>query len=69
MKAQDIYIIYPENKEQANALKAFVKALKMKFEVTQIKEYNPEFVEKIKPSKLQHIQGEDKVIKTEDLWK
>ncbi len=62
MKAEDIYIIYPENKEQANALKAFVKALKLKFEVTQKKEYNPEFIEKSKRSKLQHIRGEDKVI-------
>lgn len=67
MKAEDIYIIHPENKEQANALKAFVKALKMKFEITQKKEYNAEFVEKIEHSRLQHLQGVDKVIKTEDL--
>jgi len=69
MKAKDIYIIHPENEEQANALKAFVKALKMKFEVTKDKPYNPDFVKKIKRSKLQHTQGKDKVIKTEDLWK
>ncbi|WP_394345102.1 DUF2683 family protein [Brumimicrobium glaciale] len=49
-------------------MKSFCKGLKMKFEITQKKEYNPEFVEKTKRSKLQHIRGEDKVIKTEDLW-
>ncbi|HLW30033.1 MAG TPA: DUF2683 family protein [Brumimicrobium sp.] len=69
MEAKDIYIIHPENEEQAKALKAFVKALKMKFEVAKEKAYNPEFVEKTKRSKLQHTQGKDKVIKTEDLWK
>ncbi|WP_035843102.1 DUF2683 family protein [Crocinitomix catalasitica] len=69
MKAEDIYVIQPENEEQANALKAFIKALKMKFEITKVKAYSPEFLEKIKNSKLQHSQGKDKVIKTEDLWK
>jgi len=69
MKVEGIYIIQPENEEQANALKAFLKALKMKFEVATEKTYNPEFVEKIKRSKLQHARGEDKVIKTDDLWK
>ncbi len=69
MKAEDIYIIHPENEEQANALKAFVKALKMKFEIAKEKAYNADFVEKIKRSKKQHLEGKDVVIKTEDLWK
>jgi len=69
MKADEIYIIHPENEEQANALKAFVKALKMKFEIAKEKAYNTEFVEKIKRSKNQHLEGEDVVIKTDDLWK
>jgi len=69
MKAKNTYIVHPENEEQASALKAFVKALKIKFEIAKDKPYNPEFVEKIKRSKLQHTQGKDKVIKTEDLWK
>lgn len=69
MKADDIYIIHPENEEQANALKAFVKALKMKFEIAKEKAYNTEFVEKIQRSKIQHLEGKDVVIKTSDLWK
>lgn len=40
-------IIHTENKEQENALKAFAKALKMKFEVAKDKPYDPEFVDKI----------------------
>lgn len=69
MKSEDIYIIHPENEEQANALMAFVKALKMKFEIAKEKAYNAEFVDKIKRSKKQHLEGKDVVIKTEDLWK
>lgn len=69
MKAEDIYIIHPENEEQASALKAFVKALKIKFEVATEKMYNKDFVEKIKRSKKQHLEGKDVVIKTEDLCK
>lgn len=69
MKAENIYIIHTENEEQANALKAFAKALKMKFEIAKEKPYNPEFIEKIKRSKKQHLEGKDVVIKTEDLWK
>ncbi|MEX1191215.1 MAG: DUF2683 family protein, partial [Brumimicrobium sp.] len=69
MKEDNVYIIHPKNKEQANALKAFVKALKMKFEVTKEKPYDPEFVEKIKRSKKEYEEGKDVVIKTDDLWK
>lgn len=42
-----IIIIHTENKEQENALKAFAKALKIKFEVSKENPYDPEFVEKI----------------------
>lgn len=66
MKAKDIYIIHPENKDQANALKAFVNALKMKFEVTQKKEYNPGFVEKIERSLKQIEDGKTTKIENID---
>jgi hypothetical protein len=49
-------IIHPESKEQLNALKAFAKALKIKFE-TEKSPYDPEFVEKIKKSKKQAQKG------------
>jgi hypothetical protein len=69
MKAEHIYILHPENEEQESIIKILMKALKIKFEVSKEKPYNPEFVEKIERSKKQHLEGKDIVIKTEDLWK
>ena len=46
-------IIHTKNKEQKNAVKAFAKALKMKFEVTNEEPYDPEFVAKIQESRQQ----------------
>lgn len=67
MEAKDIYIIHPENEEQANALKAFVKALKMKFEVAKDKPYNPEFVKKIKRSKKEFQEGKYTTVNKDNL--
>jgi arginyl-tRNA synthetase len=39
---------YTDDNSQIDALKAFMKALKIKFEVTKEKPYNPEFVAMIK---------------------
>jgi len=49
-------IIHPESKEQLAALKAFAKALKMKFEM-ETSPYDPDFVAKIKRSKKQAEEG------------
>lgn len=35
MSSQDIFIIEPRTSEEANALKAFAKALKLKFQVSK----------------------------------
>lgn len=68
MHTQDIFIITPGTQEQAKALKAFAKALKMKLEVA--KAYDPEFVKKIEESKKQYEKGEFvSVTKKEDLKK
>ena len=67
MKADDIFIIHPENEEQANALKAFIKALKMKFEITKEKAYDPDFVEKIKSSRKEHREGKYITVDKNDL--
>ena len=48
--------LHPENKEQLSALKAFAKALKLKFEVNK-SPYNPEFVAKIRKSQKQIAEG------------
>lgn len=54
MKKQDIFIVHPETAEEVAALKAFMEALKIKFEVSKPKQSNPEFVSKIEESKAQY---------------
>lgn len=49
-------ILYTENKQQLVALKAFAKALKIKFEVIK-SPYNPDFVARIKESEKQIKDG------------
>lgn len=50
-------IMHPENKEQLMALKAFAKAMKVKFE-TNKSPYSDEFVAKIKESEKQIEEGQ-----------
>jgi hypothetical protein len=61
-------IAHPENKEKSDALKAFMKALKISFEEEK-SPYDPEFVAKVKRSEEDFEAGKFKAIKTEDLWK
>jgi len=61
-------IAHPANKEQLNALKAFMKALKVDFQVEK-SPYNPEFVAKIEKSRQEIKEGKVVQIKVEDLWK
>jgi predicted adenine nucleotide alpha hydrolase (AANH) superfamily ATPase len=50
-------IMHPESKEQLSALKAFAKALNVKFE-TNKSPYSPDFLAKIKKSEKQVERGE-----------
>ena len=61
-------IAHPENKEKSDALKAFMKAVKIRFEEEK-SPYDPEFVNKIKRSEEDFEAGKFNAIKTEDLWK
>jgi len=61
-------IVHPESKEKLDALKAFMKALKIRFEEEK-SPYNPQFVEKINRSEQDFKAGKFKAIKTDDLWK
>jgi hypothetical protein len=65
MQTQDIIIFEPSTSEQANALKAFAKAFKLKFEVKE-KPYNPEFVAKIEKSRQDFKEGKGTRLKKED---
>jgi len=57
MQTENIFIVHPANTEQVNALKAFVKALKIKFEETSPMTYDPEFVAKIQRSRKEFEEG------------
>ena len=62
------FTIHTENKEQVNALKAFMKALKIKFEVGKEETpYNPAFVAKITESEQHYKNGSFTTVKKEDL--
>lgn len=67
MKTKNTIIIHPETIEQENALKAFAKALKMKFEVAREKSYDPEFVEKIRQSEKEFEEGNYTRVEKKDL--
>ncbi len=67
MKTEEVIIVHPQTIEQLNAIKAFMKALKIKFEISKEETYNPEFVEKILESKKQIDEGKFTEVKAENL--
>ncbi|MGY6561488.1 MAG: DUF2683 family protein [Luteibaculaceae bacterium] len=67
MKTQEIFIAHPQTSEQVSALKAFMEALKIKFEISKEESYNSEFVEKILESKKQISEGKLTEVKAENL--
>lgn len=69
MKVDNLIIFHPSNKEELEALKAFAKALKIKFEVAKEKEYNKDFVEKIQESRKQAKEGKTVQIDLDEIWK
>jgi hypothetical protein len=73
MQTQNVFIAHPTNTEEVNALKAFVKALKIKFEITTAeKPYDQEFVDKILQGDEDFKAGKGKKITVDELnglWK
>ncbi len=67
MKNQDVLIVHPQTAEQVTVVKAFLEALKIRFEFSKDEAYNPEFVEKIIESKRQISQGKFTEVKQENL--
>ena len=55
--------------QKMSIIKAFFKALKIKFEVAKDSPYDPEFVAKIEKSRKQADQGETVKIDLDDIWK
>lgn len=67
MKSQNIFIAHPKTPEQVKALKAFMQALKIKFEVTKKESYNPDFVTKIEESRQQYKNGDFVSVEKKDI--
>jgi hypothetical protein len=69
MQTQNVFIAHPTTIDQITALKAVVKAFKIKFEV---KPYNNEFVAKIEKSQQDYKNGKGTVVTLDELnslWK
>lgn len=60
---------HPNDTSQIEAIKAFMKALKIKFEVKKQTPYNIEFTEKLKESQQQFKEGKCATISLDDIWK
>ena len=67
-KLQNI-IVHPSNEQEMSIIKAFFKALKIKFEVAKDSPYDPEFMAKIEKSRKQADQGKTVKIDLDDIWK
>ena len=63
---------YTVNASQIEAVKAFMKALKIKFEISKDQPYDPEFVNKILEAEQEIKQGKGLKVTSDgfdDLWK
>ncbi len=60
------FTAYTEDASQIEAVKAIMKSLKIKFEVSKGIAYNPEFVAKIKQSEKEIQAGKTIRVKKED---
>ena len=56
---------FPQDNSQIEAIKAFMKSLKIKFEIAE-KPYNSQFVNKIRKSEKEIQQGKTVAVKKED---
>ena len=68
MKKNDI-IVHPANDEELNAIKAFMKALNISYDISTKNQYDPEFVAKIKESRKQVREGKTVSMDLDDIWK
>ena len=66
METQDIFVAYPQTEEEISKLRAIMKDLKIKFEISKEILYT-DFVDKILESR-QQVNGKKKK-KLSDIWK
>jgi hypothetical protein len=68
METNEVLIAHPQTVEQVNALKAFMQALNIKFEVAKEKgSYDSEVVAKIEESREQYKKGEFISVEKKDI--
>jgi hypothetical protein len=67
MKSQEVLIAHPQTEEQVSALKAFMQALTIKFEISDASSYDSDFVKKLLKSKTEADQGKVERVKKENL--
>lgn len=67
MTRQPVLIAHPQTPEQVKAMKAFMKALHIAYEVSDEDDYNPAFVEKLLESREQVKRGEVVYVDPKDL--
>ena len=63
---------YTEDTSQIEAIKAVMKALKIKYKISKEKPYNPEFVAKIERGRQDFKDGKGTVVslgELDNLWK
>jgi|LakMenE18May11ns_1017448.scaffolds.fasta_scaffold9642972_2 hypothetical protein len=59
--------LYPSDTAQIEAIKATMKAFKIKFEIKTEKPYNPQYVAKIKKSRQEYKDGNFITVEKENL--
>jgi len=69
MKTSEVIIIHPPGQNKIQALKAFLEAMKIDFEITKRGNYKAEFVEKILEGDKSIKKGKTKSITLDDVWK
>ena len=74
MDPQTVFTAHPKDAAQVDALKAFMEALNIKFEVTESEEkpYRADFVAKIKKSQRDYQEGKGTKVtldELDNLWK
>jgi hypothetical protein len=70
MSTSNIIIAHPVSEDKLDAIKAFLKALKIKYEVAKDKSYNKDFVKMIQKGDEDIKKGKGKKIDDiDDLWK
>ncbi len=67
MKTSEILIAHPQTEEQLKALKAFMKALKIDFQITKEKEYDADYVQKVMESREQYKSGDFTSVEKKDI--